>query len=78
MSGKKLKVLRKSDLKKQPYPPPEVIEHIGITMEAASGELPLGKSSFVCFHGRSVSAFIQTSAFLCLVSYIVLVGFYGE
>ncbi|KAL5967252.1 hypothetical protein TSMEX_005019 [Taenia solium] len=36
MSGKKLKVLRKSDLKKQPYPPPEVIEHIGITMEATS------------------------------------------
>ncbi|VDK37676.1 unnamed protein product [Taenia asiatica] len=36
MSGKKLKVLRKSDLKKQTYPPPEVIEHIGITMEAAS------------------------------------------
>ncbi|CDS43176.1 Mortality factor 4 protein 1 [Echinococcus multilocularis] len=36
MSGKKLKVLRKSDLKKQPYPPPEVIEHIGIAMEAAS------------------------------------------
>lgn len=58
MSGKKLKVLRKSDLKKQPYPPPEVIEHIGITMETASGELFSGDSSFVYIHGCSVFVFL--------------------
>ncbi|VDD81692.1 unnamed protein product [Mesocestoides corti] len=40
-SGKKLKVLRKSDLKKQSYPPPEVIDQIGKVPQSAdeaSGE----------------------------------------